>query len=112
LKVGLLLFGLAGCLFSSLNAGAGYWTATPSKWSNAYFKILSQNAQRFQPMLAPGGQHQYTINGASSKFMMLPSDISLTFSQTYNNYVQLFAANASYLTQVFGEAWYKVRKSK
>ncbi len=86
----------------------GYWTGSPKMWSNAYFKILAKDGGRFAPVQASGGQYQYTINGANSKFMMLPSDISLARDPVYASYVQAFAANTTYLSQVFGAAWYKL----
>ena len=84
----------------------GYWTATPSKWSNEFFQRLS--AMTFVPKLAAGGKHQYQSDTAEENKMMLPSDVSLLHDPLYKSYVSAFAANKTYLTEVFGAAWYKL----
>lgn len=82
----------------------GYWTKTPSKWSNGYFQLLANRGGSFVAKQAPGGQFQYVLPG-STNTMMLPSDMSLLQDELYTEYVQRFAENATYLSQVFGEAW-------
>jgi catalase-peroxidase len=82
----------------------GYWTSTPSKWSNQFFQRLVGN--KFKAQLAPGGKYQYVTSEPAR--MMLPSDISLMTDPLYESYVRAFAKNASYLTDVFGAAWYKL----
>ncbi len=49
---------------------------------------------------------QYVVSGARQ--MMLPSDISLLRDPLYKSLVNQFAQNATYLTQVFRAAWYKL----
>jgi catalase (peroxidase I) len=58
--------------------------------------------------VAPGGQNQYVNAANHGKLMMLPTDVSLTFDPLYKDLVTQFANNLTLLTQVFGEAWYKL----
>lgn len=84
----------------------GYWSSKPSKWTNEFFQRLTGMA--FEPKLAAGGNHQYMSNEAEANKMMLPSDYSLLFDPLYKSYLNVFANNFTRLTEVFGEAWYKL----
>jgi catalase-peroxidase len=50
---------------------------------------------------------QYQAN-PNSKFMMLPSDMSLLTDRLYTAYAKMFANDQSYLTDAFARAWYKL----
>jgi catalase-peroxidase len=84
----------------------GYWSSKPSKWTNEFFQRITGMA--FEPRLAAGGKHQYMSADAGENKMMLPSDISLLSDPLYKSYLTAFAANFTYLTEVFGAAWYKL----
>jgi catalase-peroxidase len=88
----------------------GFWTSKPNQWSNEYFQRLADNSYTAYP--SAGGATQYQRTGeaykANETIMMLPSDMSLLQDPVYKAYIEQFASNITYLSDVFARAWYKL----
>jgi catalase-peroxidase len=83
----------------------GHWTQTPSAWSNLYFKnLLGHEWRRTKSPM----NHTQWVNASLPGIMMLTSDISLTYDESYRNYSTLFANDMAALETAFAHAWYKL----
>ncbi|KXS20918.1 heme peroxidase, partial [Gonapodya prolifera JEL478] len=79
----------------------GAWSAIPTDWTNSYYTTLTD--LRFVAFRT-AGQLQYT-DGST---IMLPTDMSLVFSNTYRYWVYQYAANPAQWSSSFAKAWIKL----
>jgi len=86
----------------------GPWTSNPTSWDNSYFKYLVEFD--WQKEVGPGGHYQWAPHGdnAPEGVMMLTSDVSLLYDDTYREIVQQYAADQALLDSQFSHAWYKL----
>jgi len=95
------------------------WTATPTKWSNGYFKNLFD--YEWELTKSPAGAHQWqpkenagagTVPSAHSSDRIAPSmlttDLSLRFDPAYEKISRRFMENPDEFAEAFARAWFKL----
>lgn len=94
------------------------WTATPTEWSNGFFKNLFEN--EWELTKSPAGAHQWVAKNPNlmvpdafdkdkmHKPTMLTTDLSLRFDPVYEKISRRFYENPAEFTKAFGKAWYKL----
>ncbi|MDQ1012887.1 catalase-peroxidase [Streptomyces sp. V4I23] len=94
------------------------WTATPTQWSNGFFKNLFE--YEYELTKSPAGAHQWVAKDApeivpdahdpSKKHrpMMLTTDLSLRFDPIYEPISRRFYENPQEFADAFARAWYKL----
>ena len=98
----------------------GAWTATPTKWDNAYFDNLFN--YEWELTKSPAGAYQWTPkDGAGAGTVpdaqdpnkkhapiMFTSDLALRLDPIYGPISKRFHENPQELADVFAKAWYKL----
>jgi catalase-peroxidase len=95
----------------------GAWTATPTKWSNGYFKNLF--TREWKLTKSPAGAWQWApdgppnvpdahIEGKMNWPMMLTTDIALIKDPVYLEISKRFYENPDEFNDAFARAWYKL----
>ncbi|MER6739123.1 catalase/peroxidase HPI [Streptomyces puniciscabiei] len=94
------------------------WTATPTQWSNGFFKNLFE--YEYELTQSPAGAHQWVAKDApeiipdahdpSKKHRptMLTTDLSLRFDPIYEPISRRFYENPDEFADAFARAWYKL----
>ncbi len=94
------------------------WTATPTRWSNGFFKNLF--AYEYELTESPAGAKQWVAKNAepvipdahdpSKKHLptMLTTDLSLRFDPIYGPISRRFYENPDEFADAFARAWYKL----
>ncbi|MET9452578.1 catalase/peroxidase HPI [Streptomyces cinerochromogenes] len=94
------------------------WTATPTRWSNGFFKNLFE--YEYELERSPAGAHQWVAKNApeiipdahdpSKKHRprMLTTDLSLRFDPIYEPISRRFYENPEEFADAFARAWYKL----
>ncbi len=94
------------------------WTATPTKWSDGYFKSLFENT--WELTTSPAGATQYVAVNPEVLFpdafdanvthrpTMLVSDVALITDPIYKEISQRFYENPDQLDDAFARAWFKL----
>ena len=96
------------------------WTATPTKWSNQYFKNLF--SYEWELIKSPAGAHQWrpkdgagagTVPDAHNPSKrhapnMLTTDLSLRFDPAYEKISRRFYEHPDELADAFARAWFKL----
>ncbi|WP_329333734.1 catalase/peroxidase HPI [Streptomyces sp. NBC_00663] len=94
------------------------WTATPTQWSNGFFKNLFE--YEYELSASPAGAHQWVAKNAeaiipdahdaSKKKLptMLTTDLSLRFDPVYEQISRRFYENPDQFADAFARAWYKL----
>ncbi|MFJ4950624.1 catalase/peroxidase HPI [Streptomyces sp. NPDC088760] len=94
------------------------WTATPTQWSNGFFKNLFE--YEYELERSPAGAHQWVAKNApeiipdahdpSKKHRprMLTTDLSLRFDPIYEPISRRFYENPDQFADAFARAWYKL----
>ncbi len=94
------------------------WTATPTKWSQGYFKSLFEN--EWELVKSPGGAHQFqAVNpkkmypdafdeNKTHKPTMLVTDLSLIKDPVYEKISRRFYENPEEFNKAFAKAWFKL----
>ncbi len=98
----------------------GAWTATPTKWSNDYFKNLfgyeweltksPAGAQQWKPKNNGGAGTVPDAHDASRKHapMMLTTDLALRVDPAYEKISRHFFENPQAFADAFARAWFKL----
>jgi len=94
------------------------WTATPTKWSNNFFKNLF--GYEWELTKSPAGAHQWVAKGAAATIphahdpakkllpTMLTTDLSLRFDPAYEKISRRFMEHPDQLADAFARAWFKL----
>ncbi|MFH9176522.1 catalase/peroxidase HPI [Streptomyces albogriseolus] len=94
------------------------WTATPTRWSNGFFKNLFE--YEYELTESPAGAKQWVAKNAepiipdahdpSKKHLptMLTTDLSLRFDPVYGPISRRFYENPDEFADAFARAWYKL----
>jgi len=96
------------------------WTATPTRWSNGFFKNLFE--YEWELTQSPAGANQWVAkDGAGANTVpdpetgeltrpptMLTTDLSLRFDPIYEPISRRFYENPEELADAFARAWYKL----
>ncbi|WP_340375376.1 catalase/peroxidase HPI [Streptomyces sp. SS7] len=94
------------------------WTATPTQWSNGFFKNLFE--YEYELTESPAGAKQWVAKNAeaiipdahdaSKKHLptMLTTDLSLRFDPVYEQISRRFYENPAEFADAFARAWYKL----
>ncbi|WP_210588603.1 catalase/peroxidase HPI [Streptomyces sp. GESEQ-35] len=94
------------------------WTATPTQWSNGFFKNLFE--YEYELTQSPAGANQWVAKNAeaiipdahdaSKKKLptMLTTDLALKFDPIYEPISRRFYENPDELADAFARAWYKL----
>ncbi|MFE1262994.1 catalase/peroxidase HPI [Streptomyces albogriseolus] len=94
------------------------WTATPTRWSNGFFKNLFE--YEYELTESPAGAKQWVAKNAepvipdahdpSKKHLptMLTTDLSLRFDPIYGPISRRFYENPEEFADAFARAWYKL----
>ncbi|MGW3030793.1 catalase/peroxidase HPI [Streptomyces sp. NPDC001178] len=94
------------------------WTATPTRWSNGFFKNLFE--YEYELTESPAGAKQWVAkdaeaiipdaHDASKKKLptMLTTDLSLRFDPVYEQISRRFYENPDQFADAFARAWYKL----
>ncbi|TQE32236.1 catalase/peroxidase HPI [Streptomyces ipomoeae] len=94
------------------------WTATPTQWSNGFFKNLFE--YEYELTESPAGAKQWVAKDAeaiipdahdpSKKHLptMLTTDLSLRFDPVYEQISRRFYENPDQFADAFARAWYKL----
>ncbi|WP_043262793.1 catalase/peroxidase HPI [Streptomyces sp. CT34] len=94
------------------------WTATPTRWSNGFFKNLFE--YEYELTQSPAGANQWVAKDAeaiipdahdpSKKRLptMLTTDLSLRFDPIYEPISRRFYENPEEFADAFARAWYKL----
>ncbi|MFG2356237.1 catalase/peroxidase HPI [Streptomyces sp. NPDC048521] len=94
------------------------WTATPTQWSNGFFKNLFEFEYELEQ--SPAGAHQWVAKDApeivpdahdpSKKHRpkMLTTDLALRFDPIYEPISRRFYENPQEFADAFARAWYKL----
>ncbi len=94
------------------------WTATPTRWSNGFFKNLFE--YEYELTESPAGAKQWVAKNAepvipdahdpSKKHLptMLTTDLSLRFDPIYGPISRRFYENPDEFADAFARAWYKL----
>merc|ERR1719210_30743 len=87
----------------------GYWTTTPTKWSNEFFSKFAEHT--WERRQGPGGNFEWRIINATSeeeKLMRLTADMVLWTDPELRPISEKFASNPAELTEAFDDAWFKL----
>ncbi|WP_019359727.1 catalase/peroxidase HPI [Streptomyces sp. AA1529] len=96
------------------------WTATPTRWSNAFFDNLfgyeweltesPAGAQQWRPKDGAGAGTVPHAHDASKKIApsMLTTDLALRFDPVYEQISRRFHGNPEEFADAFARAWYKL----
>ncbi len=94
------------------------WTATPTRWSQAFFANLFNN--EWELIKSPGGAHQWVAKDSEEIFpdafdpekrhkpTMLTTDLSLRFDPVYEKISRNFHENPKEFNAAFARAWFKL----
>ncbi|MET7479745.1 catalase/peroxidase HPI [Streptomyces sp. NPDC005648] len=94
------------------------WTATPTQWSNGFFKNLFE--YEYELTESPAGAKQWVAKDAEAIIpdahdatkkklpTMLTTDLSLKFDPVYKEISQRFYENPDQFADAFARAWYKL----
>ncbi|MGW3099456.1 catalase/peroxidase HPI [Streptomyces sp. NPDC001102] len=94
------------------------WTATPTQWSNGFFKNLFE--YEYELTESPAGAKQWVAkdaeaivpdaHDATKKHLptMLTTDLSLRFDPVYEQISRRFYENPDEFAKAFARAWYKL----
>jgi catalase-peroxidase len=94
------------------------WTATPTQWSNGFFKNLFE--YEYELTESPAGAKQWVAKDAEAiipdahdpskkhKPTMLTTDLSLRFDPVYEQISRRFYENPGEFADAFARAWYKL----
>ncbi|MBQ0864647.1 catalase/peroxidase HPI [Streptomyces smyrnaeus] len=94
------------------------WTATPTRWSDGFFKNLFE--YEYELTQSPAGAHQWVAKDApeivpdahdpSKKHrpQMLTTDLALRFDPVYEPISRRFYENPEEFADAFARAWYKL----
>jgi catalase-peroxidase len=96
------------------------WTATPTKWSNNFFKNLF--SYEWELTKSPAGAYQWQPKGGAGAGTvpdphdpkkrhapgMLTTDLALRFDPTYEKISRKFYENPDLLADAFARAWFKL----
>jgi catalase-peroxidase len=96
------------------------WTATPTKWSNNFFRTLFR--YEWELTKSPAGAHQWKPKGDAGAGMvpdahdkskrhapsMLTTDLSLRFDPVYEKISRRFMENPDQFADAFARAWFKL----
>ncbi|MGV9939593.1 catalase/peroxidase HPI [Streptomyces sp. NPDC003401] len=94
------------------------WTATPTQWSNGFFKNLFE--YEYELTESPAGAKQWVAKNAeaiipdahdpSKKHLpkMLTADLALRFDPVYEQISRRFYENPDQFADAFARAWYKL----
>ncbi|MHB8066309.1 MAG: catalase/peroxidase HPI [Desulfobaccales bacterium] len=96
------------------------WTATPTKWSNNFFKNLF--SYEWELTKSPAGAHQWQPKGGAGAGTvpdahdpskrhapsMLTTDLALRFDPLYEKISRRFYENPDQLADAFARAWFKL----
>ncbi|CAL9626082.1 catalase/peroxidase HPI [Streptomyces werraensis] len=94
------------------------WTATPTRWSNGFFKNLFE--YEYELTESPAGAKQWVAKNAeaiipdahdpSKKHLptMLTTDLALRFDPVYEQISRRFYENPDEFADAFARAWYKL----
>lgn len=94
------------------------WTATPTQWSQGFFKTLF--AFEWELSKSPAGAHQWVAVDSEEIFpdafdtnkkhrpTMLTTDLSLRFDPEYAKISKRFLENPEEFNKVFAQAWFKL----
>ncbi len=94
------------------------WTATPTQWSNGFFKNLFEF--EYELTKSPAGAWQWVAKDAPEiipdafdpekkhKPTMLTTDLALRFDPTYEQISRRFYENPDQFAEAFAKAWYKL----
>ncbi|GLW50031.1 catalase-peroxidase [Streptomyces sp. NBRC 14336] len=94
------------------------WTATPTQWSNGFFKNLFE--YEYEPDTSPAGAHQWIAKDAPEivpdpfdpekkhRPRMLTTDLSLRYDPIYEPISRRFYENPEEFADAFARAWYKL----
>jgi catalase-peroxidase len=113
---------------SSYNSGKGadaitsglevIWTATPTQWSQGYFKSLFDH--EWELTKSPAGAHQWVAKDPKilypdafdaekkHKPTMLTTDLSMRFDPVYEQISRRFYENPESFNEAFAKAWFKL----
>ncbi|MEV5437047.1 catalase/peroxidase HPI [Streptomyces sp. NPDC052682] len=94
------------------------WTATPTQWSNGFFKNLFEF--EYELTKSPAGAHQWVAKDAPEiipdahdpskkhKPTMLTTDLALRFDPVYEQISRRFYENPDEFADAFARAWFKL----
>ncbi|MGD0884089.1 MAG: catalase/peroxidase HPI [Thermodesulfovibrionales bacterium] len=96
------------------------WSATPTMWSNNFFKNLF--GYEWELTKSPAGAHQWKPKGSAGAGTvpdahdpsrrhapsMLTTDLALRFDPVYEKISRRFMENPDQLADAFGRAWFKL----
>ncbi len=94
------------------------WTATPTQWSNGFFKMLFNN--EWELTKSPAGANQWVAKNGKAVVpdafdpnvkhlpTMLTTDLSLRFDPEYGKISKKFMENPEYFAEAFAKAWFKL----
>ncbi|MFZ5868763.1 MAG: peroxidase family protein, partial [Thermodesulfobacteriota bacterium] len=96
------------------------WTATPTKWSNNFFRNLF--GYEWELTKSPAGAHQWQPKGGAGAGTvpdahdpskrhapgMLTTDLSLRFDPAYEKISRRFMENPDQFADAFARAWFKL----
>jgi catalase-peroxidase len=96
------------------------WTATPTKWSNEFFKNLF--GYEWEPTKSPAGAHQWKPKGDAGAGTvpdphdpakrrtpsMLTTDLALRVDPAYEKISRRFYHNPDQFAEAFARAWFKL----
>ncbi|GAB2762351.1 catalase/peroxidase HPI [Streptomyces bullii] len=94
------------------------WTATPTQWSNGFFKNLFEF--EYELTKSPAGAHQWVAKDAPEiipdahdpskkhKPTMLTTDLALRFDPVYEQISRRFYENPDAFADAFARAWFKL----
>jgi len=94
------------------------WTATPTQWSNGFFKNLFE--YEYELTESPAGAKQWVAKDAEAIIpdahdatkkklpTMLTTDLSLKFDPVYEEISRRFYENPDQFADAFARAWYKL----
>jgi len=87
----------------------GAWTTTPTKWSNEFWSVLTNNAHKWEKHKGPGGHWQWRIKGAEgalANVMRLTSDVSLLHDPEFLEIATMWAKDSEHFDKAFAAAWF------
>jgi catalase-peroxidase len=94
------------------------WTATPTQWSQGYFKSLFEH--EWELTKSPAGAHQWVAKDPKvlypdafdadkkHKPTMLTTDLSMRFDPVYEQISRRFYENPESFNEAFAKAWFKL----
>jgi catalase-peroxidase len=94
------------------------WTATPTQWSNGFFKMLFNN--EWELTKSPAGANQWVAKNGKAVVpdafdpnvkhlpTMLTTDLSMRFDPEYGKISKKFMETPEYFAEAFAKAWFKL----